>query len=365
MVSNQVNAAIRNYFKLATLFRASTAKEIQVLNFQGRRIYPQTRGVQEITDAIIFAGEWFVVNGDEVLSDGFVQTPYPPLSAYLVQLGPSSAIELLFEPPAELLCNKAFLLAGCPNYSHWLMDYLPRLEFYRGEIPLLVNHPMAPFQVESLEMLGIPADMVLGLDYPNAYRISNLVYPSTQSSVATPPLALRREAVDWLRKAFAPFFVSKEQHKKIFISRAGGAEKRDRRLINHEEIENVAKDQGFEIVACENLPFSEQVRLFSQASVIAGPHGAGFTNMVFAPDDARIIEFMGPGYDSDKRGGSTPFLKLAAITGQKFIRVLGRPDGVEPDRKHRVFEAYTIDAADFIRALKRCSCLGGCHVQRG
>jgi capsular polysaccharide biosynthesis protein len=56
----------------------------------------------------------------------------------------------------------------------------------------------------------------------------------------------------------------------IFISRVGQPVKRSRRLLNHEEIAETAARHGFEIVCCEKLPLAEQVKLFSEAAVIAG-----------------------------------------------------------------------------------------------
>ena len=56
---------------------------------------------------------------------------------------------------------------------------------------------------------------------------------------------------------------------------------RGRRLLNEEEIARIASEQGFEIIRAEELAFENQVMLFSEASVITGPHGAGFVNMVF------------------------------------------------------------------------------------
>jgi len=38
------------------------------------------------------------------------------------------------------------------------------------------------------------------------------------------------------------------------------------------------------------------VRLFSEASVVIAPHGAGLTNIVFCQPGAIIIELLAPGY---------------------------------------------------------------------
>jgi len=51
---------------------------------------------------------------------------------------------------ARLAVASAFMLGGCPNYGHWLMDYLPRIALWKSDVPLLVNSPQLPFQSESL-----------------------------------------------------------------------------------------------------------------------------------------------------------------------------------------------------------------------
>jgi hypothetical protein len=88
-----------------------------------------------LSGATVLAGEWFVIVGGQVLSDGFVQTPMPPLSAYLVQFRAANGVDLLFEKPEELPVSLAFLLGGCANYTHWMLDFLPRLKLApKGEV---------------------------------------------------------------------------------------------------------------------------------------------------------------------------------------------------------------------------------------
>jgi capsular polysaccharide biosynthesis protein len=42
----------------------------------------------------------------------------------------------------------------------------------------------------------------------------------------------------------------------------------------------------------DSLSFSETVNLFNNAKIIIGPHGAGFANMIFSPNNTKIIELM-------------------------------------------------------------------------
>ena len=47
---------------------------------------------------------------------------------------------------------------------------------------------------------------------------------------------------------------------------------------------------GFEPIVPGRMSFREQIRVFSEASVVVGPHGAALTNLVFAPHGCRIVE---------------------------------------------------------------------------
>ena len=47
---------------------------------------------------------------------------------------------------------------------------------------------------------------------------------------------------------------------------------------------------GFVVVRTEDLSFDEQVATFARARVIAGPHGAGLNNAIFAPAGCLVLD---------------------------------------------------------------------------
>lgn len=67
-----------------------------------------------------------------------------------------------------------------------------------------------------------------------------------------------------------------------------------RKILNHEELLQMLKKKYSDIewAVFDLLPIEETAILFSKARIIVGPHGAGFTNMIFAPKGIDIIEFM-------------------------------------------------------------------------
>jgi capsular polysaccharide biosynthesis protein len=51
----------------------------------------------------------------------------------------------------------------------------------------------------------------------------------------------------------------------------------------------VLQERGFESHVLEDYSFGRQMKLFMEADVIAGPHGAGLANMLFA-ENPLVVE---------------------------------------------------------------------------
>jgi capsular polysaccharide biosynthesis protein len=270
------------------------------------------------------------------------------LSAYLIGFGRNGTIGLIYEDPIDLDVPEAVLVGGCTNYGHWIADYLPRLRFCNSDkdVPILVNR-LNSVQAQSLSFLGIDSKRLIQCEYPQSYKIKRLLYPSTYSSFVTPPLEFQPWIVDWLRSSFQPLFLPEAPRRKLFISRSM---QWNRRLINEVDILNVADRHGFEVIHPEKMPFEHQVRLFSQAAVIAGPHGSGLTNMIFAPPGTKIVELIGPSYHRVGTAASE-WLRLAKLLHQEITRIVGQSDGLPIESNYPAYENYTIDPIIFEHAL--------------
>ncbi|MGE6419452.1 glycosyltransferase family 61 protein [Alteromonas macleodii] len=91
--------------------------------------------------------------------------------------------------------------------------------------------------------------------------------------------------------AFAEFLrvESNDQERvKIYISRADANGKRG--VVNDEEVCSLLEKRGYQIVKLDGMQLSEQVNLFSKASVVIGAHGAGLTNTMFCKPGTHVIE---------------------------------------------------------------------------
>lgn len=71
---------------------------------------------------------------------------------------------------------------------------------------------------------------------------------------------------------------NKEKQRKIFLTRN---KSRIRFVNNKDEIEEIARQYGFEIVDADNLSLQQQIELFGETRYLVGIHGAGLTNVLY------------------------------------------------------------------------------------
>jgi capsular polysaccharide biosynthesis protein len=67
-----------------------------------------------------------------------------------------------------------------------------------------------------------------------------------------------------------------------------------RKCMNEDEVAQMFIDQGFEEVFCENLTMEEKIGIFSSAKYVAGPIGGGMANILFCPNDTKVLSINSP-----------------------------------------------------------------------
>jgi len=178
------------------------------------------------------------------------------------------------------------------GYHEWLIYNLPRLVAYRAanlsdDCTYLVPARMAPWQWASLEVAGIPPSACVPFD-DRHWRLERLMF-ATMASIRP-----ARSTCEWLR-GLAKTVVrgAQAQRARIYISRALA---NTRRVLNEAEVIGLLAKRGFTSYRLEDMRWLDQVRLFADAEIVVGAHGAGFTNCVFSQPGTRIIEFIEPSY---------------------------------------------------------------------
>jgi capsular polysaccharide biosynthesis protein len=89
-----------------------------------------------------------------------------------------------------------------------------------------------------------------------------------------------------------------------------------RSVLNHDVLLETAKNRyPIEWKVFDSLSVEDTVTLFSKASVIIAPHGAGLTNMLFSPKGITIIEFM------DVQDPNLCYWHLSEMLGNRYFMI--------------------------------------------
>jgi hypothetical protein len=203
------------------------------------------------------------------------------------------------------------------NYYHWMVETVPKIRYLRAfeteqePVTLLISADAPPFVDETLDLLGWPDSRVVRANH-DIYRVTELVVPSFPD---------RRPAdFKWLREEIlesAPDHIP-ESGNNVYVSRSNGVE---RRVVNEDEVMDVLSKFGFERYLLEERSLAENARLFADADVIVGPHGAGLTDIVFA-GDATLIELFG---EKVKQ----PYKLLAEAVGVDYETMYCTPESTD------------------------------------
>ena len=211
------------------------------------------------------------------------------------------------------------------TYFHWMLDLAPKfllLEAAGGwsRYDRLVVPPLTQrFQQETIDCFGVPRALLDELQTTRLVEAEQLVVPLIPKPGERVPA--------WLVRAMAARFCREtpRQDRLIYISRRDSAA---RRVENEDEVIACLAPFGFEVVTLSGLPVAAQAALFASARVVAGPHGAGFSNLLFCQPGAAVLEFFSPYYVN------FCYWPLAQGAGLSYAYLLGEgprfPDSVTP-----------------------------------
>lgn len=215
------------------------------------------------------------------------------------------------------------------NYYHWMIDYLTRLwpleDSGITDYRLLVPAKMAPFQTQSLKLLGFSGDRLVPFAQDH-WEIEHLLIPSLAPAYRFSP-----EACQWLQNKLLSALGGLENHgpKRLFISRKLASK---RRLLNEDQIwELLLKPMGFMRAFPETMTVADQAKLFHGADVVVSPHGAGLTNILFMRRNTLVIELV------PARRAKPEYYLLSSALGVRYACVTNateemvRPLGRVPD----------------------------------
>ena len=238
------------------------------------------------------AATGFDENGN-IISETITSTPTKSLTSLTTQTLVLKSLPTFRTSQLDVACS----LVGRPGYFHWLMDSLTRIEgceyYYEqtGIKPILIiNSNPSIWKIESLRLLGYePGDYIQWNS--SRIKVNKLVVPSfRREQDLISPAACR-----WLRERTVnnlPVLTNEEVSfsPRIYISRSKVSA---RQVINEDKLLEALTPFGFVAYTLENMSYTDEVRLFSQAEIVVAPHGAGLTNIIFAKNDLIVIDLFG------------------------------------------------------------------------
>lgn len=182
------------------------------------------------------------------------------------------------------------LVPRYPNYYHWMVETVPKIRYLRAfesatqeSVTVLVPANVPPFVDETLRLLGWPQSKVVYATDP-AYPVQDLVIPSYPERRASDFKWMRREILKP-----ASIESKSDEGDRVYVSRSNAVE---RRVLNEDKVMDVLADYGFKRYCLENRSLLENARLFNQADLVIGPHGAGLTDIIFS-EDCTLLELFG------------------------------------------------------------------------
>jgi len=197
------------------------------------------------------------------------------------------------------------------NFGHWLLDCVPQVVTLSAIAPtarFLLPSPLRGFQRATLELVGLPADQAVAWDGAPVQCARLLVFES-DGRAGGRPLSALLETRRLLTSRGATR--SGKGTRRIYVSRRDADPKR-RWVSNEPEVEALFASRGFEVLVMADCPLDEQIRVFRDASVVAGVSGAGLADIVFALPDTHVVVLLSDSLMSwyaDQRGARSGWIR--------------------------------------------------------
>ena len=217
---------------------------------------------------------------------------------------------------------------GHSHYFHFMFDRLPRLYYLlnrfgigREHITVLTNAGLPPFQRDIYRFIQLRHPNIQFVPVPRheRWRIQNLLHIDDYQPIKR--TLADWKLLDWVRAlVFEGYGIAQNAatSRRIFVSRRDA---RRRRVANEAELLPVLARYDFEVIAPGTSSFRDQVALFASAEAIAGPHGAGLTNILFAGKSAKVLEIF------PANATKNTYFLLSVSLGQTYRALIGGERG--------------------------------------
>ncbi|GAA3408533.1 DUF563 domain-containing protein [Paenibacillus hodogayensis] len=210
------------------------------------------------------------------------------------------------------------------NYFHWMTDVIGRIRLLEAsglsiDKYIIAGGETAPFQLETLAMLGIGPERIIRANEGLHLQAERLVVPSLRPYRLLPFTVnpLPRWSVEYMRERLTQAVRPEPLggYERIYISRGDA---KHRRVLNEPDVVRLLAAHGFRTVALSGMKVAEQIRLFASARTIVAPHGASLTNLMFCRPGTRVVDIFAPNYMYPC------FWHISSYTGLDYYYLIGQ-----------------------------------------
>lgn len=184
------------------------------------------------------------------------------------------------------------------NYGHFLIETMINYHLAKNaikNIDYIILDTSLKFQQEIIELLKIPKEKLISVKDRYLIQAEKLLVPTILADweyidlrhyLHYGAIGTSSKITNFYRENKEICNFSKKPSLKLFISRKNA---QFRYIENNDNVEKIFKDNGFQIIDDKAIPLKELINLSNQSIVIAGIHGAGLTNIIFAPKNSHIF----------------------------------------------------------------------------
>lgn len=233
-----------------------------------------------------------------------------------------------------------------PNYFHWFT--LPGLapiflqQYFHLPIPAdqsiayspRPRHPLPQF-VSQLLHITSPSTPQVSLCSLNSLQTVRFSMQRFDSEVCLSP-----KQIHWLASRIKSILPScTKPFRKLFISRSTALK---RKCLNEDEIMSHLSPHGFELIDLSNMPVYDQLKLFSESSIVIGTHGAGLTNLLASKPRTHLVELL------PSPGPYHHYFLMCSILMIHHAHIIA-------DSRDRLSDSYTLDPIRITNLLCKLS----------
>lgn len=268
--------------------------------------------VAQLEGAVVreWQGYHLVLQGDALVADA--SSAYWPLATGALAgqgIGGTATASRREElPEAFVVCDDL----DTTNFCHFVCDLLPKIALAgecRRRIPIVIEPPSQPFQRELLNMVaerhGHP---IVPLEPGMELAVGRLFYLRRAAGLH-PLLRCSGLAIQWVRDLVDARRAPAQEASVLYLGRRSR-----RRVLNEEPLIAALQRHTPKLEVVQQLgalPVRQQAELLGRHRLVVGPHGAGFTHLLFAGEAPQVaLELMAEGNGS---------LAFALISGRLGI----------------------------------------------